>query len=64
MTVIDDLAAFDLEPRFQLVRFTEEVGSVHRLDLVDPIRRRVVVVSDAEREWELRQPLNRFRRNP
>jgi hypothetical protein len=48
MTVIDDLAAFDLEPRFQLVRFTEEVGSVHRLDLVDPIRRRIVVMGDPE----------------
>jgi hypothetical protein len=64
MTVIDDLAAFDLEPRFQLVRFTEEVGSVHRLDLVDPIRRRIVVMGDPERERQLRQPLDSFRRNP
>src|SRR6478672_4471269 len=64
MTVIDDLGAFDLDPRSQLVRLTEEIASVHRLDLVDPIRRRVVVVSDAERKWKLRQPLNRLRGNP
>jgi hypothetical protein len=35
-----------------------------RLELVDPIGRRVVVLSDAEREWKLRQPLDRLRGNP
>ena len=30
------------------------VGSVHRLDVVDPIRGRIVVMGDPERERQLR----------
>ena len=64
MTVVDDLVVLDLDPRFQLVRLTEEVGAVHRLEVVDPVRGRIVVVGDAERERQLRQPFDRLGRNP
>ena len=47
MTEVDDLSTFDLGPGLQLVRLAEEIGSVHRLDLVDPIRGRIVVVGDS-----------------
>jgi hypothetical protein len=61
---VDDLAVFDLEPGLQLVRFSEEIGAVHRLDVVDAIGRRRVVVGDAEGERELWQTFDRLRGNP
>src|SRR5439155_17287428 len=62
--VVDDLAVLDLDPALQLVRLAEEIGPVHRVDVVDAVWRRSVVVGDADCERELRQSLDRLRRDP
>mgnify|MGYP003693558207 CR=1 FL=1 len=64
MTVIGDLAAFDLDPRLQLVRLPEEVGSVHRLECGRPdpeAGRRSGATPNVN---GASATLNRFRRNP
>src|SRR3954452_9739585 len=54
----------DLDRRAQLVRFAEEVALFHHVEVDDLVRRRLVVVRDAEAEREPRQALDGFRGNP
>src|SRR3954453_7116366 len=54
----------DLDRRAQLVRFAEEVALFHHIEVDDLVRRRLVVVRDAEAERELRQAFDGFRRDP
>jgi hypothetical protein len=53
-----------LDVRPQLVGLTERIGFAHRIEVLDHVRRRVVVVGDAHRERDLREPLDGFGRNP
>ena len=64
MPEVKDLAVLDFDPRLQLVRLAEEISPVHRVDVVDAIGRRGVVMGNAERERKLRQPFDRLRRDP
>jgi hypothetical protein len=65
MAVVDDLAVVpDLEERSQLVRLPEGVRVPQRVEVLDHVRRRIVVVDDAHRERELRQPLDGLGRDP
>ena len=56
VAVVHDLAVLHLDERVQLVRLAERVGLGHRLEVVDDLRRRLVVVGDAHRERNLGQP--------
>ena len=58
------LAVLDLDPRAQLVRLAEGVRLVQLVEILDPVRRRIVVVGDPELERELRHALDRLGRDP
>jgi hypothetical protein len=62
--VVDDLAALDLDPGIQLVGLPEGVRLVEPVEVLDLLRRRLVVAGDPERERKLRHALDRFGRDP
>src|SRR6476469_6102519 len=62
----DDRAVLDLDPRLQLVRLAEAVSvpEAPQIAVLEPIRRRVVVVADPRLERQLGHPLDCLGRNP
>jgi hypothetical protein len=58
------LAVVELDPRPQFVRLAEGVRLTKRLEVLELVRRRVVVVGDAHLERKLRHARDRFGRNP
>jgi hypothetical protein len=64
VALVDDLAVIDLDPGLELVRLAEEIVLVQRLEVVDPVGRRFVVVGDAHLERHLRHARDRLGRNP
>ena len=54
LPVVHDLAVLDLDPRLQLIRLAEEIGPVHQFQVVDAVRRGVVVVDHTHGEGQLR----------
>src|SRR5208282_1335878 len=60
----DGSRAVHLNPGPQHVREPELVGGAQRLDVVDPVRRRVVVVREPGVEGHAGSPGDGFRRNP
>jgi hypothetical protein len=60
----DDSAVVDLDPRPELVREPEPVGRAEGLEIVDPVRRRFVVVGHPEVEGELHGAAHRLGRDP
>jgi hypothetical protein len=59
-----DPAVVDLDEGAQLVRLAEAVARPELLEIVDPVRRRLVVVGDAELERDLRRAADGLGRNP
>ena len=65
MTVAHDAPVLDLDPGAQLVGESEGVGLAQRLEVVDHLGQRRVVVGDAHVECQLGgQPLHRLRGDP
>ena len=64
LAVADDLAVLDVDVRTQLVRLAEGVGLDERAEVLDRVRRGIVVVGDAHRERHLRQPFDGLGRDP
>lgn len=64
MAVVHDLAVLHLDERMQVVRLAEGVGLGHRLEVIDDVGWRLVVMGDAHRERNLGQPFYGFRRDP
>ena len=61
---VHDAAVLDLDEGAQLVRLAELVARSQLLEIVEVIRRRVVVVGDAELERDLRRSRDRFGGDP
>jgi hypothetical protein len=66
LALCDYSPVLDFDPRLQVVRLPKAVLVVEALEvaLLEPIGRRVVVVSDAQLERNGRQAVDRLRRNP
>jgi len=60
MTVIDDSSVFDGDEGTELVRFTEPIATAQLFKVIEPVRRRFVVVGEADFEREPREALDRF----
>jgi hypothetical protein len=58
------LAVLELDPRAQFVRLAEGVRLAKRLEILQLVGRRVVVVGDPHLERELRHARDRLGRNP
>src|SRR6266508_4433906 len=66
VAVTDDLAVLDLDPGPELIRLPKAICLAQPLEvaLLEPIRRRLVVMADAELERDLGHALDGFRGNP
>jgi hypothetical protein len=66
VAVVDHPAILDLDPSLEVVGLTEPVGIAQTLEiaLLQTVRRRIIVATDAELEGDLRHALDRFRGNP
>ncbi len=64
VAVVDDLVVDDVDPGPQLVREPELVTRLEDGEVLDLVRRRVVVVGDPHGERELRRPADRLGRDP
>ena len=60
----DDAAVLDLDPARQPVGEPERARGVQRAEVVDAVRRRVVVRAEAEVEGQAWQAADRLRRDP
>jgi len=58
--VRDRAVLVDLDPGLELVGLAEHVVLVHRVDIEQPVGRRLVVVGDSPLERQLRHPLDRL----
>ncbi len=59
-----DLAVDDIDPRRQPVGETEAIRRLQRLERLDVIRGRIVVVGEAHLEWDLGDSLDSLGWNP
>ena len=66
VAAVDDVPVLDFDPRAQIVGFaiTILVAQPLELALAQLVRRRLVVMAEAEFERDLRQPLDRLRGDP
>ena len=60
----DRAVVVDLDPGLELVGLAEEVVLLHRVEVEQPVERRLVVVGDAPLERQLRHALDRLGRDP
>jgi hypothetical protein len=61
---VRDPSIFDLDECAELVRLTEAIARPELLEILKPIRRRLVVVGNADLEWDFRRAGDRLRRDP
>jgi len=61
---IDDLSVADLDPSFEAIREPEPVGVAQRVEILDHVGRRIVVVRESHLEDGLVHSRDRFRRDP
>jgi hypothetical protein len=61
---VDDLAVLNLDPTPEYVGEPEAIRLPQPLQVVEEVRRRLVVVGDPERDRDLHHPIECARRNP
>src|SRR5919108_1318249 len=64
LSVADDPAVLYVDPRSELVREPEAIGGAERLQIVEDVRRWLVMVSHPQGEGHLQHALDRLRRDP
>ncbi len=60
MAVIHNAPVFDGDEGMELVRFAEPIATAQLVKVIEPIRRRLVVVDEADIERIPREALDRF----